>query len=186
MVADRFGNVVSAIPSGGWLKSSPAIPGLGFCLGTRGQMFWLDERVPNALAPGKRPRTTLSPTLTLRDGEPHLAFGTPGGDAQDQWALQFLLSHLGGLDLQAAMDAPKHTSDHVPSSFYPRTARPAGVDVEARLGADAIAELRYRGHDVSVVPDWSLSRLVAAGRDASGSLVAAADARGMARYAAGR
>jgi gamma-glutamyltranspeptidase / glutathione hydrolase len=113
--ADRFGNVVSATPSGGWLKSSPAIPELGFCLGTRGQMFWPDERLPGGIAPGKRPRTTLSPTLALRDGEPYLGFGTPGGDAQDQWSLQFFLAHVGGADLQAAMDAPRFTSYHAPS-----------------------------------------------------------------------
>jgi gamma-glutamyltranspeptidase / glutathione hydrolase len=182
--ADRFGNVVSATPSGGWLKSSPAIPELGFCLGTRGQMFWLDEALPNGIAPGKRPRTTLSPGLALRDGEPALAFGTPGGDAQDQWALQFFLSWVGGADLQAAIDAPKFTSAHAPSSFYPRAARPGAVTVEGRLGV--AAELRERGHDVTVAPDWSLSRLVAAGREPAGTLVAAADARGMLRYAVGR
>jgi gamma-glutamyltranspeptidase/glutathione hydrolase len=182
--ADRCGNVVAATPSGGWLKSSPAIPELGFCLGTRGQMFWLDERLPNGVAPGKRPRTTLSPTLAVRDGAPVLGFGTPGGDAQDQWALQFFLSWVGGADLQAAIDAPKFTSTHFPSSFYPRAARPGGVAVEDRLGV--AADLRERGHDVSVVPDWSLSRLCAAGREPSGVLMAAADARGMLRYAAGR
>jgi gamma-glutamyltranspeptidase / glutathione hydrolase len=182
--ADRFGNVVAATPSGGWLKSSPAIPELGFCLGTRGQMFWLDERLPNGLAPGKRPRTTLSPTLVLRDGGPELGFGTPGGDAQDQWSLQFFLAR--GAGLQAAIDQPKFTSDHVPSSFYPRAARPGGVDAEARLGDAVIAGLRERGHDVTVVADWSLSRLCAAGRTPSGLLQAAADARGMMRYAAGR
>src|SRR6185295_17478227 len=106
--------------------------------GTRGQMFWLDERSPSCLGPGRRPRTTVSPTLTLHDGEPHLAFGTPGGDGQDQWSLQFLLSHLAGDDLQLAMDAPKWTSDHVPSSFYPRPARPGCLDVEARVGDDVI------------------------------------------------
>jgi gamma-glutamyltranspeptidase/glutathione hydrolase len=185
-VADRFGNVVSATPSGGWLKSSPAIPELGFCLGTRGQMFWLDDRLASGLGPGRRPRTTLSPTLALRDGAPYLAFGTPGGDAQDQWALQFLLSHLGGLDLQAAIDAPKFTSDHAPSSFFPRAARPRGVDIEARVGADVIAGLRQRGHDVTVTGDWSLSRLTAAGIGPSGLLIAAADARGAIRYAVGR
>ena len=185
-VADRFGNVVSATPSGGWLKSSPAIPELGFCLGTRGQMFWLDERLFSGLGPGRRPRTTLSPTLALRDGAPYLAFGTPGGDAQDQWALQFLLSHLGGLDLQAAIDAPKFTSHHAPSSFFPRGMRPGGVDVEARFGGDVIAGLRERGHDVTVTGEWSLSRLTAAGIEPSGLLVAAADARGAMRYAAGR
>jgi gamma-glutamyltranspeptidase/glutathione hydrolase len=182
--ADRFGNVVSATPSGGWLMSSPAIPELGFCLGTRAQMFWLDPEHPNGIAPFKRPRTTLSPTLALRDGEPVLAFGTPGGDGQDQWALQFFLAWLGGADLQAAIDAPKFTSTHVPSSFHPRASHPAGVVVEQRLGvAD---ELRERGHDVTVAPDWSIGRLVAAGREPSGVLVAAADPRGMMRYAVGR
>jgi gamma-glutamyltranspeptidase / glutathione hydrolase len=185
-VADRFGNIVSATPSGGWLKSSPAIPELGFCLGTRGQMFWLDERLPSVIGPGRRPRTTLSPTLALRDGRPYLGFGTPGGDAQDQWSLQFLLSHLGGLDLQAAIDAPKFTSDHAPSSFFPRAARPGGVDIEARVGADVIAGLRERGHDVTVTGDWSLSRLTAAAIEPSGLLAAAADPRGMMRYAVGR
>ena len=148
-------------------------------------MFWLDPNVPGALAPGKRPRTTLSPTLTLRDGEPYIAFGTPGGDGQDQWTLQFLLSHLEGLDLQAAIEAPKFTSHHVASSFHPRAARPGSVDLEPRFGDAVIAGLRDRGHDVSVVGDWSIGRLVAAGRDRSG-LVAAADPRGMMRYAAGR
>jgi gamma-glutamyltranspeptidase/glutathione hydrolase len=183
--ADRFGNVVSATPSGGWLKSSPAIPELGFCLGTRGQMFWLDEQHPNGVAPGKRPRTTLSPGLALRDGGPVLAFGTPGGDAQDQWALQFFLSWVGGADLQAAIDAPKYTSTHFPSSFYPRAAHPGALTAEARLGDAAVAELRERGHDLTVAPGWSLSRLAAAGRDGD-MLVAAADARGRMRYAAGR
>jgi gamma-glutamyltranspeptidase / glutathione hydrolase len=184
--ADRFGNVVSATPSGGWLKSSPALPELGFCLGTRGQMLWPGARVPSGLAPGKRPRTTLSPTLVLRDGEPYLGFGTPGGDAQDQWSLQFFLSHVVGDDIQAAIDAPKFTSHHAPSSFHPRAAQPGVLDAEDRLGAGVVAALRERGHDVSEVPGWSLSRLVAAGREPAGALVAAADARGALRYAAGR
>ena len=78
---------------GGWLQSSPVIPELGFCLGTRAQQFWLDEGHPNALAPGKRPRTTLTPTMALRDGEPYLCWGTPGGDQQDQWVALFFLRH---------------------------------------------------------------------------------------------
>jgi gamma-glutamyltranspeptidase/glutathione hydrolase len=80
-VIDRAGNMVSATPSGGWLMSSPVVPGLGFPLGTRGQMFSLAAGHPNCLAPGKRPRTTLTPSLALRDGRPALAFGSPGGDA---------------------------------------------------------------------------------------------------------
>src|SRR5436190_1455092 len=87
-IIDRWGNMVSATPSGGWLQSSPVIPELGFCLGTRLQIAWLDEKSPSSLAPGKRPRSTLSPTLALKDGEPWMAFGTPGGDGQDQWSTQ--------------------------------------------------------------------------------------------------
>ena len=133
-IIDQAGNMVSATPSGGWLQSSPVIPELGFCLGTRAQMFWLDEGHPASLAPGKRPRTTLTPTLALRDGEPYLAWGTPGGDAQDQWIPQFFLRHVhAGHNLQQAIDAPAWHSDHFPSSFWPRQARPGVLVVEGRV-----------------------------------------------------
>src|SRR5215470_3634732 len=158
-VADRFGNMVTATPSGGWLQSSPVIPGLGFCLGTRAQMFTLTPGLPASLAPGKRPRTTLTPTLALRDGEPYLAFGTPGGDQQDQWSLLFFLNHVTfGMNLQQAIDFPSFHSAHFPSSFHPREAQPGALDVESRVGAPVIEELRERGHDVTVSPPWSLGR----------------------------
>jgi gamma-glutamyltranspeptidase/glutathione hydrolase len=184
-VADRFGNLVSATPSGGWLSGSPVVPELGFCLGTRGQMFWLENGLPNSLAPGKRPRTTLSPTLVLRGGDPYLALGTPGGDQQDQWSLHVFLAHVGfGLDLQAAIDAPNFHTEAFPSSFYPRETRPRHVAVEARItGAD---ELRRRGHEVEVTDAWSLGRVSAAGREPDGTLKAAANPRGMQGYAVGR
>jgi gamma-glutamyltranspeptidase / glutathione hydrolase len=187
-VADRYGNLVSATPSGGWLHSSPVIPSLGFCLGTRGQMFWLTEGLPNSLEGGKRPRTTLTPSLALRNGDPYLAFGTPGGDQQDQWTLVFFLNHVhSGMNLQEAIDAPMFHTDHFPSSFYPRTARPGGIVVEARVGDDVVRELRARGHDVRVEGPWSLGRISAAGRDnSSGMLKAAANPRGMQGYAMGR
>jgi gamma-glutamyltranspeptidase/glutathione hydrolase len=185
-VADRFGNMVAATPSGGWLQSSPVIPGLGFCLGTRGQMFTLTPGLPNTLAPGKRPRTTLSPSLALRDGQACLAFGTPGGDQQDQWTLGFFLRHvLGGLNLQEAIDAPAFHTRHFPSSFYPRESSPRAVDVEDRAGAVVLDELRRRGHQVTVRPPWSLGRVSAVARD-GGMLYAAANPRGMQGYAAGR
>ncbi|HEY4464788.1 MAG TPA: gamma-glutamyltransferase family protein [Streptosporangiaceae bacterium] len=185
-VADRFGNVVTATPSGGWLQSSPVIPGLGFCLGTRAQMFALDPGLPGTLAPGKRPRTTLSPTLVLRDGEPSLAFGTPGGDQQDQWTLAFFLNHVHfGMNLQQAIDAAEFHTRHFPSSFYPRQASPLAVDIEERAGEKVIAELRRRGHQVTVSPPWSLGRVSAVARR-GGMLYAAANPRGMQGYAAGR
>ena len=185
-VADRFGNMVSATPSGGWLQSSPVIPGLGFCLGTRAQMFTLTPGLPATLAPGKRPRTTLTPSLALRDGEPYLAFGTPGGDQQDQWSLLFFLNHLTfGMNLQQAIDFPSFHSAHMPSSFYPRQAQPRVLDVESRAGAPVIDGLRRRGHLVNVRPAWSLGRVSAVARR-DGILYAAANPRGMQGYAAGR
>lgn len=186
-VADRWGNVISATPSGGWLQSSPTVRGLGFCLGTRAQMFWLEDGLPNSLAPGKRPRTTLSPSLAVRDGVT-LGFGTPGGDQQDQWQLGFWLAHtVGGEDLQAAIDAPAWHTTAFPSSFYPRQTVPGEVVVESRIGAAAIAELRRRGHLVTVAEPWSLGRMSAASYDAdTGLLRAAANPRGMQGYAVGR
>lgn len=186
-VADRFGNFVSATPSGGWLQSSPVIAELGWPLGTRAQMFWLEPGLPSSLEPRKRPRTTLSPSLALRGGEPNLAFGTPGGDQQDQWPLHVLVRHLDlGLNLQAAIDAPEFHTDHFPSSFYPRGAQPGSLTLEERFSPETIEELRGRGHDVTVAPPWSLGRVSAVGREPDGSLKAAANPRGMQGYAVGR
>ena len=186
-IADRFGNLVSATPSGGWLQSSPVIPELGWPLGTRAQMFWLEEGLPASLAPGKRPRTTLSPSIALRDGEPYLAFGTPGGDQQDQWSLHVFLNHVhGGLDLQAAIDAPDFHTDHFPSSFFPRQAEPRSLALEGRFDDAVVADLRGRGHDVRVTDDWSLGRVSAVGREEDGTLKAGANPRGMQGYAVGR
>jgi gamma-glutamyltranspeptidase / glutathione hydrolase len=187
-VVDRHGNMVSATPSGGWLQSSPVIPGLGFPLGTRAQMFWLTEGLPNSLEGGKRPRTTLSPSLALSEGDPYLAFGTPGGDQQDQWSLNFFLAHVHfDLNLQEAIDAPNFHTEHFPSSFYPRTASPGKLVVEDRLEPEVIKGLRTRGHDLEVVDGWSLGRISAVNRNAKdGSLRGAANPRGMQGYAVGR
>jgi len=186
-VVDRFGNMVAATPSGGWLWGAPVIEALGFCLGTRAQMFWLEQGLPNSLEPGKRPRTTLSPTLVARGGDPYLALGTPGGDQQDQWTLHVLLGHLHfGLDLQAAIDAPNHHTEAFPSSFYPRETRARHVAVEDRAGEEALRGLRARGHDLEVSGPWSLGRVSAVGREPDGRLRAGANPRGMQGYAAGR
>jgi gamma-glutamyltranspeptidase/glutathione hydrolase len=184
---DRFGNMISATPSGSWLQSSPVIPSLGFGLGTRAQMFWLQPGLPNSLAPGKRPRTTLSPSMALRDGAPYLAFGTPGGDQQDQWQVPFFLFHaVFGMNLQQAIDAATWHTTHFPSSFYPRESVPRGVVAESRLGVETITELRRRGHDITEVDGWSLGRLSAVSRGTDGFLRAAANPRGAQGYAIGR
>ncbi|MCT2594058.1 gamma-glutamyltransferase [Streptomyces sp. N2-109] len=192
-VVDRWGNMVSATPSGGWLQSSPVVPELGFPLGTRLQMAWLEPGLPNSLTPGRRPRTTLTPSLALRDGVPVLAFGTPGGDQQEQWQLHFLLAVAsrppvrGGPDLQGAIDAPNWHTESFPGSFYPRAMRPGSVTVESRIGEEVIDGLRRRGHRVTVGPPWSEGRLCAVARDPeTGILSAAANPRGAQGYAVGR
>ena len=185
-IVDKAGNMVTATPSGGWLQSSPVIPELGFCLGTRGQMFWLEEGHPASLAPGKRPRTTLSPTLALRDGDAYLAWGSPGGDQQDQWITQFFLRHVhAGMNLQEAIDAPAWHSEHFPISFWPRTSRPGVLQIEKRVPKESRDELTKRGHIIEVEPEWSEGRLTAASKDGKRRR-AAANPRGMQGYAAGR
>jgi gamma-glutamyltranspeptidase / glutathione hydrolase len=187
-VIDRWGNIVSATPSGGWLQSSPAIPALGFCLGTRLQMTWLEPGHPSSLAPGRRPRTTLTPTLVLRDAVPEFAIGSPGGDHQDQWQLLVLLRIIvGGYTPQQAIDAPALHTTSMPGSFWPRTWTPAGAVVEDRLGDAVIDGLARRGHAITRAGDWTLGRVSAVGRHAAdGLLWAAANPRGMQGYAAGR
>ena len=185
-VADRFGNLFSATPSGGWLQSSPVIPSLGWPLGTRAQMFWLEEGLPSSLEPRTRPRTTLSPGLVLRGGEPWLAYGTPGGDQQEQWALHVLLRHVDrGMNLQEAVDAPDFHTQHLIDSFYPRGFTPNRLLVEERAGDEVVRGLEARGHDVTVTPPWSLGRVSAVKRE-DGQIVAAANPRGMQGYAVAR
>jgi len=186
-VIDKHGNMVSATPSGGWFQSSPVIPELGFCLSTRGQMFWLDPASPQSLAPGKRPRTTLTPSFASRDGKPWLAFGTPGGDQQEQWsATTFLRIVHHGMNLQESIDAPNFHTEHAPSSFWPRAARPGVVAIEDRLPEATVKELQRRGHIVEKRGDWSLGRVSAAAREEDGRLKAGANPRGMQGYAVGR
>ena len=186
-VADAAGNMVSAVPSGGWLTASPVVPGLGFPLGTRGQMFSLTPGHPNCLAPGKRPRTTLTPTLAGAPARPWLAFNSPGGDCQDQWGLQFLLNVIDfGMSLQQAVEAPTFWTGHFPSSFYPRTAEPGSLHVESRLSQAVRDELARRGHRVEVKPAWAGGNVMAASIDRdSGVLSAAASPRYNPAYAAG-
>ncbi|GLZ40276.1 gamma-glutamyltransferase family protein [Actinokineospora sp. NBRC 105648] len=187
-VVDRWGNMISATPSGGWLQSSPVIPELGFPLGSRLQMFWLEDGLPGSLRPGARPRTTLTPTMVLREGLPVLACGSPGGDQQEQWQLLFLLRHLaGGQDLQEAIDAPTWHTTSLPNSFYPRDIEPGVLVVEDRLDPAVVAALSAQGHRIQLSDPWSLGRMCAVTRDpGTGVLAAGANPRGMQGYACGR
>ncbi len=186
-VIDRAGNMVSATPSGGWLQSSPVIPDLGFPLGTRGQMFWLKSGLPTSLGPRRRPRTTLSPSMALRDGRAWMAFGTPGGEQQDQWsAILFLRMVHHRLTIQQAIDAPSFHTEHWPSSFWPRASRPGKLVIEGRYGADVLADLLSRGHVAEMGEPWSEGRLSGARREPDGQMYAGANPRGMQGYAVGR
>lgn len=184
---DAEGNMVAAMPSGGWLQSSPYIPELGFMLNSRAQMFWLEPGLPASLAPGKRPRTTLTPSLAHKEGRPWMVFGTPGGDQQEQWQLEFFLRHVHhGLNLQEAIDMPMSHTAHFPASFYPRDRKPGHLAIEDGFGADTIDALRARGHRIELAPQWTIGRMVAASRDQDGILRAAATPRLMQAYAIGR
>ena len=185
-VIDRHGNIVAATPSGGWLQSSPVIPELGFPLNSRAQMFWLQPGLPSSLAPYKRPRTTLSASIAHRDGAPYMAWGTPGGDQQDQWSTQLFLRHaVSGLNLQEAIESPNWHTDHFPSSFWPRASRLNSLVVDPHMPEETVKGLRDRGHDVTLGPPWSEGRLCAASKSGP-VLKAAADPRSTQGYAVGR
>ena len=187
---DRWGNMVSATPSGGWLQSSPVIPGLGFSLTTRGQMFWLEEGLNSSLMPSVRPRTTLTPTTMFRGGVPYMAFGTPGGDQQEQWQLTMMLRHIHhGMNLQEAIDAPSFHTDHLPSSFWPREINLGSVTLESRFPYETVTALADRGHRVTSSDAWSEGRLHAVAREMDGDTIlikAGANPRGVQGYAVAR
>jgi gamma-glutamyltranspeptidase/glutathione hydrolase len=186
-VVDRWGNLISATPSGGWLQSSPVIPELGFPLGSRLQMFWLDEGLPSSLVPGRRPRTTLSPTLVLHENGQTMACGTPGGDQQDQWQLNFLLRVLRGESLQQAIDAASFHTLSMIGSFAPRRIEPGVSVVEDRMSPQVRSGLARRGHDLRQSGAWTLGRLSAVTWDPRTRIVtAAANPRDMQGYAVGR
>jgi gamma-glutamyltranspeptidase/glutathione hydrolase len=186
-IIDRWGNMISATPSGGWLSGSPVVPGIGFSVSVRGQMFWLDEGHPNGLEPGKRPRTTLTPSLATHNGEPYMAFGTPGGDQQDQWALHAFLRHVNhGLNLQQAIDAPSFYTRHVPSSFYPREWSPGHLAVESTFPEATLAELNRRGHQLEIFGQWGHYNSVTMATRVGHVLRAGASPRRTQCYAIGR
>ncbi len=155
---DSHGTIFSSTPSGGWPASSPIVPGLGFCLGSRVQMFYLEEGLAKSLAPGKQPSTSLTPTLVTKDGRPWMGFGMPGGDVQDQGTLHFFLNVVDfGMGLQDALDAPKVWTRHFPGLFYPHRAFPGRAVLEGRLAnlEEIAADLRGRGHKVQIAKPWS-------------------------------
>jgi len=159
---DGMGNMISATPSGAWIRTSPVVPGLGFPIGTRAQQFNLSPGHPNCIAPGKKPRSTLTPSLVIREGRPYMVFGTPGGDGQDQWTTQFFLNHVDfGMDVQLSLDKPTVHINHFPGSFWPHNVSPGEVRVEGGIPAEVAEGLRRRGHKVVVDDPWTHGRCLA-------------------------
>jgi gamma-glutamyltranspeptidase/glutathione hydrolase len=154
---DAVGNLASFTPSGAWISSAEVIESLGFPLSTRMMTFYLEPaHHPNVVAPGKRPRTTLTPSLAFRDGKPWMAFGTMGGDNQGQWLLQFYLCRATfGMSIPEAIEAPRLSSEHTPGFFAPHASQPNRVRIEPRFGSAVLGELVRRGHDLDVAPDWT-------------------------------
>ena len=180
-VIDSEGNMVAATPSGAWIKSAEVIPALGFPLGNRLMTFYLEpEHHPNRVAPFKRPRTTISPSLALRGDKPWMVFGSMGGDQQDQWQLQFYLNRvLFGMTIQQAIEAPKLSSENFPGFFAPHDRFPNRVRIEPRVGDAVLQELKKLGHEIEVATDWSEGYLLAASYDPdTGVLEAGSDPRG--------
>ena len=172
--------MIANTPSGAWISSSPVVESLGFPLGSRLQTFYLKENHPNVVMPRKRPRTTLTPSLALRDGEPYMAFGTPGGDQQDQWTLQFFLNVVDfGMNLQEAIEAPKFSSAHFPSTFFPHDNTPGLLRIEDRIDASVRGALAELGHKVETRPPYCEGNVLAVQVDRErGLLCGGADPRG--------
>ncbi len=178
---DAKGNMASFTPSGAWIKSSEVIESLGFPLSVRMMTFYLaPAHHPNVVAPAKRPRTTLTPSLAFKGGKPWMTFGTMGGDNQGQWLLQFFLYRaVFGMSLQEAIEAPRLSTEHFPGFFAPHQGEPNRVRIEPRFGAKVIDELRRRGHDIDLAPDWTEGFVSGAQLDeASGLIEAGCDPRG--------
>ena len=180
-VIDGDGNMAAFTPSGGWLKSAEVVPPLGFPLGNRLMTFYLKpNHHPNIIAPFKRPRTTISPSLAFRNNTPWMVFGSMGGDQQDQWQCQFFLNRvLFGMSIQEAIEAPKFSSEHFPGFFAPHDRFPNLIRIEPKFSQKILDGLTRRGHQVEVGADWSEGYLAAAARDpVSGVLEAGCDPRG--------
>ena len=186
-VIDSRGNVFSATPSD-VSYDTPVIPGTGLCPSSRGSQSWSDPSHPSSVAPGKRPRLTPAPFLARAAGGYFSALGTPGGDVQLQALLQVWLNmEVFGMSPQAAVEAPRFATYDFQDSFEPHHAYPGRLNVETRFGVEVLSDLRNRGHDIALWPDWAwrAGAVCVARQRPGGVLEAAADPRRPA-YALGR
>ena len=175
---DRDGNMVCATPSGGSFGKSVFFPELGFTLSTRIEMFNLSEGHPNVLAPGKRPRTTLVNYIAVKDGEPVMTFGCPGGDHQVQANLQLMLNTLlFGMNPQEAIEAPRFATDSVTNSFFPHEYLPGQLSVETEITGDTAEALRAMGHEIAAGEVCGMGATIAVRDIETGVLSTGADPR---------
>ena len=175
---DREGNMICLTPSGGVFRKSAFAPELGCTLSTRSEMFVLEDGHPNALAPGKRPRTTLVSYMICEDGVPTMTVGCPGGDDQSQADLQLILNVLlFGMNPQQAVEAPRFATQTLINSFYPRAYLPGQLKVEAGIPASTRAELAALGHKVSEIGACGIGAVVTRRDPSTGVLSAGADPR---------
>jgi gamma-glutamyltranspeptidase/glutathione hydrolase len=135
---------------------------LGFIFNCRGDYYTLEAGTANALAPGKRPRSTLQGTLVMKDGQPHMVMGTPGADYQVIMTMQTLLNIVEfGMNVQQAIEAPHWNSRSFPASPFPHTMYPGDLSVEGRIPESIRQALIAKGHKLRVTGAWSDSSMAA-------------------------
>ena len=177
---DKDRNMITFTPSLHSSFGTKVVMGnLGFLLNCRGDYYSLVPGHANALAPGKRPRSTLQGTLVLKDGQPFLATGSPGGDDQCLRTIQTLLNVVDfGMNLQQAIEAPRWATRSFPASPFPHTMYPGDLSLESRIPDEVRKELERRGHKVAMRGPWSMNSSAGVMVDvARGTVSAAADPR---------
>ncbi|HXV64682.1 MAG TPA: gamma-glutamyltransferase family protein [Vicinamibacteria bacterium] len=183
-IIDRDGNIFDSTPSGGWITGAVILGETGIPMSVRGEQFWLDRTRANQLRPRSRPRYTLTPSIVLRDGEPFLAIGTPGGDNQEQTIVQTFLNIVEFWDdwypnLHTAIEEPRVQTFHLYGSFWPHPLGLNRLRIEAGVGQEVVDALKARGHDLDAVPDLTVSgcSTVVMLDPKTGSRIAGADPR---------
>src|SRR5215831_3413143 len=161
-IIDSAGNVFDSTPSGGWIGGAVILGNTGIGMSVRGEQFWLDATRAAQLRPRSRPRYTLTPSIVLRNGQPFMALGTPGGDNQDQTILQAFLNVVEFWkdwypNLHEAFEWPRVQTLHFYGSFWPHNAGFNKLNIEAPISDDVFKELQAGGHDVTKIRANSIS-----------------------------
>jgi gamma-glutamyltranspeptidase/glutathione hydrolase len=183
-IIDRDGNIFDSTPSGGWIPGAVILGDTGIGMSIRGEQFWLDKTRAAQLRPRSRPRYTLTPSIVLRNGEPFMALGTPGGDNQDQTILQAFLNIVEFWpdwypNLHEAFEWPRVQTLHFYGSFWPHNTGFNKLNLESTLSDAVFKDLQQRGHDVSKIKPYSIASCATAViiDPATGNRIAGAERR---------